>query len=208
MTQNVLNVPYLTQPTPITCQSTCLKMYGLYLSNMLAMSSVIQGMQVSDIWKEINESEGRPSRDRNSYQNMVWWLNKHFPSYKFVVKTTRNTDEAMSYVVNSIDIGFPVMISTNHERTDGHIILVIGYTGSETGKCTNVKFICHDPYGKFNPQMLSNQFGKNRYEGGATLMNGGEIGPGKSVMYDYDGIRRIRSDKHSAGTYFLISGVP
>jgi hypothetical protein len=37
-------------------------------------------------------------------------------------------------------------------------------------------------------------------------LEGGEVGPGKGVVYDYNGIRRIRADKHSNGTYFLISG--
>ena len=30
------------------------------------------------------------------------------------------------------------------------------------------------------------------------------VGPGKAVSYDYQGIRRSRFDKHSAGTYFMI----
>ena len=203
MPDNILSVPYLCQPTSITCQSTCLKMYALYLSNM---SSTIQKIEIVDIWKDINESSGRPSHDRNSYQNMVWWLKNKFENNKFTIKTIRNTDEAMSFVVNSIDSGFPVMVSTNHGRTDGHIILVVGYTGLELNMCANVRFICHDPYGKFNPQLLSNKYGKKRYEGGSSLVNGGEVGPGKSVEYDYNGIRRIRSDKHSSGTYFCISG--
>jgi len=68
-----------------------------------------------------------------------------------------------------------------------------------------VRFVCHDPYGKFGPKLKSKQFGKRRYDQGMTLMAGGEVGPGKAVRYDYDGIHRIRSDKHSNGTYFLVS---
>lgn len=204
--EKILNVPYLTQPTSITCQSTCLKMFSLYLLNRLAMSSPIQGKAITDIWKEINESPNRPEHLRNSYQNMVWWLNTQFPKYKFSVKKTRDTDEAISYVVEKIDKEFPVMISTNHSRTSGHILLVIGYKGAEKNACANVQFVCHDPYGRFNPQLGSKAFGRRRYDGGSSLAEGGEVGPGKAVIYDHRGIRRIRSDKHSNGTYFLLSG--
>lgn len=206
MTEKVLDVPYFTQPTSNTCQSTCLKMFGHYLAGRLAMSSMVHGQSVTGIWKEVNESEERPSKVRNSYQNMVWWLNKYFPSYKFLVKETRNTEEAMSYVVNKINTGFPVMVSTNHSRTSGHIILVIGYKNQYANQSSFVEFVCHDPYGKFDPQLGSNTYGTRRYSEGRSLAEGGEIGPGKSVIYDYQGIRRIRSDKHSNGTYFLISG--
>jgi hypothetical protein len=206
MAEQILAVPYLTQPTSNTCQSTCLKMYGLYLARRLAMSSPVQGIAILDIWKEINESKDRPSRDRNSYQNMVWWLKKYFPLYEFSVSSTRSTDEAMTYVVERIDAGFPVMVSTNHANTAGHIILVVGYSGAEKNQSSAVQFVCHDPYGKFNPQLGSKLYGKQRYTGGSSLVEGGEVGPGKAVIYDHSGIRRIRSDKHSNGTYFLISG--
>ena len=206
MIDHILPVPYLTQPTAITCQSTCLKMYALYLANRLAMSSVVQGMEINEIWNEINRSNDRPVKERNAYENMVWWLKKYFPIYEFSVTPTRNTDEAMSHIIGRIDSGFPVMVSTNHDRTAGHIILVIGYNGAATQQSTSVKFLCHDPYGKFNPQLGSKIYGKRRFEGGSSLLDGGEVGPGKGVVYDYSGIRRIRSDKHSNGTYFLIAG--
>jgi peptidase C39-like protein len=206
MAERTLAVPYLTQPTSNTCQSTCLKMYGLYLARHLAMSTPVEGMSILDIWSQINESKDRPSKERNSYTNMVWWLKKNFPSYEFSVDDTRNPDDAMAHVVDRIDAGFPVMVSTNHSNTSGHIILVVGYEGAEKSQCSMVKFVCHDPYGKFNPKLGSKLHGKKRFTGGSSLMGGGEVGPGKGVVYDHDGIRRIRSDKHSNGTYFLISG--
>ena len=206
MLDRILPVPYLSQPTNNTCQSTCLKMYGMYLANRIGMSSPVQAMSITDIWKEINRSADRPSKLRNSYENMVWWLNQHFPHYAFAVQSTRNTDEAMSVVVGKIDAGFPVMVSTNHANTAGHIILVIGYTGVLRLQSSGAKFVCHDPYGKFNPQVGSPLHGNRRYEGGSSLASGGEEGPGKAVVYDANGIRRIRADKHSNGTYFLIAG--
>src|SRR5437870_1290666 len=65
----ILDVPYLTQPTPITCQSTCLKMYAKYLEQKLQMSSLGAEKTVQEIWKEINEDPNRPSKVRNSYDN-------------------------------------------------------------------------------------------------------------------------------------------
>jgi hypothetical protein len=107
MADKILNVPYLMQPTSNTCQSTCLKMYAHYLASKIAISSIVHGLLITDIWKEINESEDRPSQLRNPYENMVWWFNKYFPHYSFAVKDTRNTDEAMSHVVGKINLRIP-----------------------------------------------------------------------------------------------------
>jgi len=112
---------------------------------------------------------------------------------------------AIDNVVGHIDVAFPVMVSTNHEWTYGHIILVIGYEEYAPESCSSVRFICHDPYGKFNPQLHSKDYGKRRLQGAMSFWSGGEVGPGKAVSYDYQGIRRSRFDKHSAGTYFMIS---
>jgi hypothetical protein len=205
MSDKTLEVPYLTQPTSNTCQSTCLKMFGMYLANRLSMSSPVQAMSILDIWKDVNEGNGRPSKERNSYSNMAWWLHKQFPTYKFAVDSTVSVDDAMLRIVRTIDRGFPVIVSTNHSHTAGHIILVIGYKGAEQFMCSNISFVCHDPYGKFNPSLHSHFFGRHRFDGGSSQLNGGELGPGKGVVYDYNGIRRIRTDKHSSGTYFLLS---
>jgi hypothetical protein len=152
----------------------------------------------------------RPSKEKNSYLNMQWWLSKYFsPPFKFGVASTKSVDEAIDRVVAHIDLGFPVMVSTNQERTDGPIILVIGYEGySPAMSGPDIRFICHDPYGKFAPQLHSNQYAKKRFEDGMSLVSGGEVGAGKDVRYDYQGIRRIRTDKHSSGTFFMISGTP
>ncbi|MGH7304484.1 MAG: C39 family peptidase, partial [Candidatus Rokuibacteriota bacterium] len=109
-------------------------------------------------------------------------------------------------MVQYIDHGYPVMVSTNHSQTDGHIILVIGYENFDSSMSSpSVRFVCHDPYGKFNPALKSKLFGKRRFEGGTSLAEGGETGPGKGLRYDCDGIRRVRNDRHSSGTYFLVS---
>lgn len=205
MESKVLDVPYLTQPTPITCQSTCLKMFGLYVSAKIGISSPIEGMDIQDIWTEINQGQNRPALGRNSYQNMAWWLNTHLRPYKFEVKSSKNTDDAIKHIVGRVKSEFPVMVSTNHSRTDGHIILVVGYAGHSRDACSSTSLVCHDPYGKFNPKLGSKLHGGSRFETGMSLADGGEVGPGKSVRYDYEGIRRIRKDKHSSGTYFMVS---
>jgi hypothetical protein len=205
MTDKTLPVPYLIQPTSITCQSTCLKMYGIFLANRIGISSPLQAMSIQDIWKDINEGQGRPSKERNSYSNMAWWLHKQFPAYKFAVASTKSVDEAMLQIAKTIDNGFPVIVSTNHSRTSGHIILVIGYRGAQSLACSQMRFVCHDPYGRFNPSLHSRLYSAHRFDGASSQLNGGENGPGKSVIYDFNGIRRIRTDKHSSGTYFLLS---
>jgi len=205
--RRVLDVPYLVQPTSNTCQSTCLKMFAAYLAKKTLVSNPGAAKPIQDIWKEINTGTARPSQVRNSYQNMIWWLGKYFAPKQFHVTSLKAVDDAIRKVVHCIDHDYPVMVSTNHSRTSGHIILVIGYETSVVASAPNTHFICHDPYGKFDPQLLSKTYGSRRYEGGVSLPSGGEIGPGKNVVYDYDGIRRIRKDKHSTDTFFLISAL-
>jgi len=202
----ILDVPYFAQPTSVTCQSTCLKMFAEYMERKMLMSSRGAAKTVNEIWKEINEDPNRPSKTKNSYDNFRWWLQKYFSPLGFEVKSSKSTDEAIRLMVRYIDHGYPVMVSTNHSRTDGHIILVIGYENFDPSMSSPaVKFVCHDPNGKFNPGLQSKLFGKRKLEGGMSLAKGGESGPGKGVRYDYDGIRRLRKDQHSSGTYFLIS---
>lgn len=65
----ILDVPYFAQPTPITCQSACFKMYAKYMEQKVQMSSLGAEKTVHEIWKEINEDPNRPSKVRNSYDN-------------------------------------------------------------------------------------------------------------------------------------------
>ena len=207
MLKKILGVQYLVQPTSNTCQSTCLKMFAMYLAKKRGMTNPGAEKDIFQIWKEINSDEKHPSEMRNSYENMKWWLEKYFHPMKFHVLQVVHVDEAIRKVRRHIDRGYPVLVSTNHVRTFGHIILVVGYLDSLDGNPSDIQFICHDPYGKFDPQLSSRQYGKRRYDGGLSLWGGGQEGPGKSVVYDYDGIRRIRADRHSAGTFFLISAM-
>lgn len=206
--KKVLAVPYFVQPTTITCQSTCLKMYATYLANIYQISSEGASKSIKSIWADINTGSERPVRKRNSYENMKWWLNKYFFPIIFEVLVISDVDSAIAKVVNKIDHDYPVIISTNHNRTSGHIILVVGYDGFECNRSNpKIEFICHDPFGQFNPQFATGLFGDRRYETGMSLSSGGQNGPGKGVKLDYNGIRRIRQDKHSAGMFILISPI-
>jgi len=207
MSECILDVPYLIQPTGNTCQSTCLKMFGMYLEAQLGRPASIAPLSILDIWSEINEGKDRPSRHRNDYQNMAWWLQRRFPDHRFGVNSTRDVDDATQRFVRTIDNGFPVIVSTNHSRTAGHIILVIGYIGAESYSCAEAAFVCHDPNGRFHPSLHSQDYGRRRVAMGVCLASGGQVGPGKAVVYDHQAIHRIRSDQHSSGTYFLISAI-
>src|SRR5512138_2193876 len=80
----VLKVPYFSQPTGNTCQSTVLKMMAMYLDggrDQTASGPV--NLAIEDIWKQINEDPERPSKERNAHANMKWWLEQRFPGHSF-----------------------------------------------------------------------------------------------------------------------------
>jgi len=167
-------------------------MYALYMERWLKVCSVATGKSISDIHKEV---------PNNTHQSFVEWLDKYFAPYSFARFQYSKAQDAAEKVKFSINRGFPLLISTNHVRTSGHIILAIGYISdaSPTGN-GQIDFVCHDPYGKFNPELKSDLYGKRRLEGGACLVTGGEQGPGAAVIYDSTGIERARD-----GTWVLIT---
>ena len=201
----LLDVPYFVQPTPITCQSTCLKMMATYLARRSGISHPAEATPIQEIWATINTGTARPVRQRNSYENMRWWLQQAFPHLKFEVARETKQAEGILRLKSKIDRDYPALVSTNHSRTKGHIILVIGYADPPGATSGETLFACHDPYGKFDPQLFSGEYGKRRFEGGQSLGTGGESGPGKAVWYNYEGVRRSRSDRHSTGSLYVIS---
>jgi len=52
----MLDVPYLIQPTPITCQSTCLSMFAKYLEKKIAIPTAAGDLGIQEIWNDINTS--------------------------------------------------------------------------------------------------------------------------------------------------------
>ena len=203
---NVLDVPYLSQPDPITCQSTCMKMVAMYFQEKSGAKMPATEKSIKQIWDEINSGNSRPSSERNSWTNFVWWFNKNIPDKKFKKKETADETAAIPYIIEAINRGNPVLLSTNHTRTKGHIILVIGYANYVPNQSTaDFRLICHDPYGAFDPELASILFGKNRYIIGKSNVDGSEDGPGKGVSLSPDSIKRNRKEFHSAGKFVMIT---
>jgi hypothetical protein len=202
-----LPVPYFVQPTNKTCQSTVLKMYASYLEqNVVLQSTSAAAQEITDIWKDINLDPKRPSKILNAHANMKWWLERHFPSLKFHYLQTQSQIVAVEKIVSSINGGFPVLVSVSHIRVQGHIILVTGYESYLPNvSSAGFKFIVHDPYGRFDPSLHSKVFGKRRLEGGASLLSGGERGPGLGTRVPIEAVSRHRPGDAHLGTYYLIS---
>lgn len=203
----ILRVPYFVQPTGITCQATCLKMMATYIEQAVAHQSTAAGARdILDIWKDINESTDRPVKDRNAHANMKWWLERHFPSLRFEYHTLTDEIRACEKIIEFINFGMPVLMSVSHARVKGHIILVVGYENYLPLMSTpNFHLVVHDPYGKFDPSLLSSTYGVKRYVGGVSLMSGGQAGPGHSCRLPMSGVSRQRVGDARRGIYYLLS---
>jgi Peptidase_C39 like family len=203
----ILPVPYFTQPTPITCQSTVLKMMATYIEDQVLMQSTGAGdRNIPDIWKDINEDPARPAKEKNSHANMKWWLERHFPTLKFKYVQSKDEGRALESIVDFIDGGFPVLVSISHARVKGHIILVVGYENYQPQMSSlDFKLVVHDPYGRFDPSLLSTLYGSQRLVGGMSLRVGGEEGPGKANRVAITAVSRQRAGDSQRGMYYLIS---
>ncbi len=203
----VLRVPYFTQPTGITCQSTCLKMFATYLEQSVMRQSTGAGDQeIPQIWKDINESADRPVKLRNAHANMKWWLEKHFRTLSFQYLTVHDETQALEKIISYIDGRMPVLMSVSHARVAGHIILVVGYENYLPFASTpNFNLVVHDPYGRFDPSLTSKSYGKLRWLGGMSLVDGGEVGPGQSLRLNLTAVSRQRKGDSRRGTYYLLS---
>jgi len=112
--------------------------------------------EIGDIWKDINEDPRRPVNARNAHANMKWWLEQHFPSLRFEYLQTHREDTALESIIRFINNDFPVLVSVSHARVAGHIILVTGYANYQPGMSSqDFELIVHDPYGRFDPWLLS-----------------------------------------------------
>ena len=203
----VLNVPYFSQPTGNTCQSTVLKMMAVYLDGGSDQTSTGPvNLAIEDIWKHINEDAGRPSKERNAHANMKWWLEQRFPGHSFEYVTTKDEDKALQSTVRFINAGFPVLMSVSHTRVKGHILLVVGYANYSPQTCSaEPVLVVHDPYGEFDPTLKSRYYGKNRWIGGMSLMGGGEAAVGRGVRLPISAVSRRRPGDHAFGNFYLLS---
>ena len=202
-----LPVPYFVQPTEITCQSTVLKMFATYLEQSVVLQNTGAGdRRVDDIWKDINEDPKRPSKMRNDHSNMKWWLEKHFPTLQFQYIQTRDETQAVEDIVRFVNGGLPVLVAVSHVNVQGHIILVTGYENYSPNQCSeDFRLFVHDPYGQFDPTLKSKVFGRRRWEGGASLLSGGERAPGMATKLPITSVSRQRPGDAYFGTYYLLS---
>lgn len=203
----VLPVPYFTQPTGITCQSTCLKMYAAYLEqNVVFESTGAADRDILDIWKDVNQSKERPSPYRNAHVNFKWWLEIYFTTLSFYYGDTKDQLTALERIISFIDQGFPVLVSVSHINVDGHIILVVGYENYDPiASMYDFNLIVHDPYGAFDPSLRSKMFGGKRFDGGYCLPDGSEYGSGKGVKLPITAVSRQKKGDSMLGTYYALS---
>lgn len=203
----VLPVPYFLQPTGITCQSTCLKMMAAYLEQSVVFQCTGAGdREIPDIWKDVNTAPGRPVQARNAHANFKWWLEKHFKSLRFEYLTLKDEAVAQERIVQFIDGGMPVIMSVSHAHVAGHIVLVIGYENYVPAvSAPDFKLVVHDPYGRFDPSLLSNAHGARRWRGGMSLPSGSQTGPGQNCQVAITAVSRHRQGDARSGTYYLLS---
>lgn len=210
----ILPVPYFAQPKDDQCQSTVLRMFAQYLDTIVMKRSSVAGQRaIGDIFTDINTNtapkgkpDSRPTTVKNHHDNMIWWLNQHYPTLKFAKTTSKDPATALWLIRQSIDSGFPLMASVSHASVEGHIVLVVGYDGLVPEICQanlpdpelpaieTVRIVVHDPYGAFDPALKSKQNAKRRWEGGQSLTGGSERGPGTSVAVPLTSVSRRRKN--------------
>lgn len=209
---SVLKVPYYTQIATNECQSTCIKMLSEYLDEYLG--NPIKNREIKKIFDKMKNDPNRPDHQYNykSHENMRWWLNLEFNEseygasrFDFGFITTGNSQNAVNKIKSRIDSKMPVMLSTNHTHSSGHVILCIGYNqvGHSGNLSSDYEFICHDPYGDVDSE-VQKYWSLGRWDGGSSGSSGrGESGPGKNVKYNINGIKRVRNDKAGANQFWL-----
>lgn len=201
-TKKILKVNYLFQPNNNTCQGTCLKMFASFIG----LKASGKNLTEQAIKTAINTGKKRPVTTgklrHNNHANMRWWLENN--SFWIDDKKKRwftKTSQAVAYVKNRIDNNLPVIVSVSHSRVSGHVILAIGYINYNKNQPANTKFVCHDPFGAFNPQLTPNKNpnGENRkqrvvIEAKFLCIEGAY--PGESVILNHNGIRRVNKSKY------------
>src|SRR5262249_27659348 len=152
------------------------------------------------------QSPSRPVKVQNAHANLKWWLEQHFPTLHFDYLTIHDEPAATDRIVRFIDAGWPVLVSVSHARVPGHIILVVGYEHYVANQSSvDFKLVVHDPYGRFDPTLMSKLYGKRRFEGGMSLMSGGTSAPGRAVRLPVSSVSRQRAKDKQIGTFYLLS---
>jgi hypothetical protein len=207
----ILEVPYFAQPTGNTCQATCLKMMASYLEQTRAGSSTgALSLNILEINKDVNESEDRPDKKyRNSHANLRWWLERRFPTVTFFYDSFSKKSKALKKIIEFIDGDRPVLVSVSHANVEGHIILVVGYENySEKDAGSDFNIVVHDPYGRFDPTLRSKTFGGKRFDGGRSLVSGGQNAPGECCRVPLTSVSRQAEEDKAKGTFILLAALP
>ena len=214
--QKILNVPYYAQVSSVHCQSTVMKMYAQYLDRYKFPGRSAGNVEVQSIWNDIN-LPGNPDKRadkvrRNAHGNIKQWLEDRYNPLVLKWTYTSDPELGLGLIVQSIDMGYPVIAGVSHERVEGHIVLIVGYIADDlTTRMSNKsdmqsfddysshRLVVHDPYGAFHPSLKSELYGKNRFVGGKSLSSGGESAPGKSVELGLYDVSRQRDAKPHTG---------
>jgi hypothetical protein len=204
----ILPVPYFTQPTGTTCQGTVLKMMAAHLERKMGYNIGATMLNPVDIKNTINTDANRPDKANvNSHANLRWWLEQKFPTIKAIKLSTPVVHDAKDFFVRQVDGGMPVLCSVTHaNNTTGHIIVVVGYENERIGMSSlDFTLVAHDPYGAYDPSLQSTLYGKKRWNGGMSLMSGGESAPGRNVRVPLSSPSRQHQGAHSYGQWLLSS---
>lgn len=142
----------------------------------------------------------------NHHANIKWWLERRFPSLHFDYQVLTDESIVGEKIVQYINGGMPVLMSVSHARVAGHIVLVVGYEHYiPMASSADFHIVVHDPYGKFDPTLLSAIYGTRRLEGGMSLAEGGQLGPGHNCRLPISSVGRQRKGDDRLGKYYLIS---
>lgn len=214
----ILNVPYKVQPNSNTCQSTCLK--------MMAMFSNVPGknQSIEDIYNTVNKDQDRPEKVPctndssgkekcpNRWGNIVWWwndkavVNSTQPTMKSF--TTEDPTKAIEHIISNLDNNKPLIMSvTNEHAKSGHLVLVLGYKDYLANQShPDFRIVCHDPNGKFFPELSSELHSGLRHLEGYTNVSGSEMGPGAGVEITIDSLKKInkKSDGECYFAFFVL----
>lgn len=209
--RQVLPVPYHAQVSEVHCQSTVLKMYAQYLDRFKFPGVNAGAADAQQIWNDIN-LPGHPDKRadkvlRNSHKNIKQWLeDRYFLTLQW--SYLKDAATAFELIVKSVNSGFPVIAGVSHARVVGHIVLIIGYEMDgltfrlSAPKITQSfvtdnshKLVVHDPYGAFHPSLGSDLHSKKRFDGGMSLRDDAETGPGKGVVLSLFDVSRQRGLK-------------
>jgi hypothetical protein len=217
-----LQVPCYIQTENFWCQSTCLLMIVDFINSR---TTAVPRPAIQRIFRELNAAPPparrpgrpqRPSNQRNAWVNFAWWLNIS-SDYRWTFENRPRSPAAPfdAMIRRSIERGLPVLVGVSHERTPGHVILIVGYEDIQFelagAAVQDVWFVCHDPFGdKDRPRYWGDERVRGKGEARITIRGRwageagmlptysfpGQEGPGKGVLYSRLGVSRALNEQY------------